>query len=69
MTELLFLFPRDGDLSAVDEFLANLTAQPGRLTFRDDLGPPLSIASVDAAGGSPSIVVRDVQAFDVGFPD
>ena len=46
-----------------------LTAQPGRLTFRDDLGPPLSIASVDAAGGSPSIVVRDVQAFDVGFPD
>lgn len=45
------------------------TNEPGVMTIDPGVGAPGSIASIDAAGAGPSsIVVRDVQTYDIGFP-
>jgi Tol biopolymer transport system component len=48
-----------------------VTFEPGIIPLNPALGgQTVSIASTDSTGGgAPSIVVRDVQTFDVGFPD
>ena len=63
MTELLFLFPRDGDLSAVDEFLASklipqLTSAAGVRSIR------ISTDAIMSPGGPPPYARALGASFD-----